>query len=454
MKKGGVTLIIDREKLQHNFEEMVPSFSKQEAIEEANRCLYCYDAPCIKACPTGIDIPSFIKKIATDNVKGSARIIMEANPIGATCSRVCPTEELCEGACVLNDSTKPILIGMLQRYATDHAITNQLRLFSTPQKENGTVAVIGSGPAGLSAARQLALLGYDVTVFEAEQEGGGLNRTGIVSFRLPKSIPTWEVQQVKDLGVTFFFNTMVGRDISFAQLQEQFDAIIVAVGLGKVPALGLEVEENVIDALEFIRQTKEGTIPTYVKDKKVVVIGAGNTAIDAATCAIRLGAEKVTMMYRRTEKEMTAYQFEYESAKQHGVQFQFLATPVRIQQTIDKLQIQWMPMKLGEIERDGRRRPIPASSIPIKEEVDYVIRAIGQERFIDFVEQIGIKHNKGVIAVTDGYETNIENVFACGDCIFEKGLGEATVVHAAQQGKEVAKAVHHKLQANLIQGKE
>src|SRR4051794_32780430 len=221
-------LRISFEDLSQNFKEMDPGLTKRGTIEEANRCLYCYDAPCIQACPTGIDIPTFIKKIASGNLKGSAKTIMSANPIGASCSRVCPTEELCEGACVLNHSTKPIMIGNLQRYATDWAIQNEVELFKTGKKNGKSVAIVGSGPAGLSAARELALQGFSVTIFEAEDQPGGLNTYGIVSFRLPQKVSYWEAEQVKSLDVEIRTNTRVGEDIPVQELLEQYDAVVLA----------------------------------------------------------------------------------------------------------------------------------------------------------------------------------------------------------------------------------
>ncbi|HEX6922508.1 MAG TPA: FAD-dependent oxidoreductase, partial [Bacillales bacterium] len=199
--------------LKGNFEEARPSYNAAEAMDESNRCLYCYDAPCINACPTGIDIPKFIKKFASGNLKGSAKTIMEANPVGASCARVCPTEELCEGACVLNHSTKPIMIGDLQRYATDWAIKNEQTLFKAGEKNGKSVAIVGGGPAGLSAARELALLGYKVVIFEAKSEAGGLDTYGIVPFRLPQNISFWEVEQVENLGVEIRTNVEIGKDI-------------------------------------------------------------------------------------------------------------------------------------------------------------------------------------------------------------------------------------------------
>lgn len=436
--------------LKKNFQEVEPGLTDREAIEEANRCLYCYDAPCIKACPTGIDIPAFIKKIASGNLKGSAKTIMLSNPVGASCARVCPTEELCEGACVLNHSTKPIMIGNLQRYATDWAIRNEAVLFQAGKKNGKTVAVVGSGPAGLSAARELARMGYEVTIFEAEKEAGGLNTYGIVSFRLPQNISFWEVNQVKSLGVEIRTNTRVGKDVPAQELLDNYDAVVLAVGMGKVPMLGIEGEDldGVYDAIEFIKETKTKQLTDKLLGKKVVVIGAGNTAIDGATCSVRLGAENVKILYRRTKEEMTAYDFEYEFAKQEGIEFRWLTTPKRIigDENGKVTHIECIRMKLGEPDQDGRRRPIPIEGSEFVMQVDAVIKAIGQTRHLDLIEEFGLEHNGGVVKVDPkNYQTSNKKVFACGDVIFGKGQGEAMVVTAAQQGKESAYAIHQHL---------
>ncbi len=436
--------------LKKNFQEVEPGLTDREAIEEANRCLYCYDAPCIKACPTGIDIPAFIKKIASGNLKGSAKTIMLSNPVGASCARVCPTEELCEGACVLNHSTKPIMIGNLQRYATDWAIRNEEVLFQAGKKNGKTVAVVGSGPAGLSAARELARMGYEVTIFEAEKEAGGLNTYGIVSFRLPQNISFWEVNQVKSLGVEIRTNTRVGKDVPAQELLDNYDAVVLAVGMGKVPMLGIEGEDldGVYDAIEFIKETKTKQLTDKLVGKKVVVIGAGNTAIDGATCSVRLGAENVKILYRRTKEEMTAYDFEYEFAKQDGVEFRWLTAPKRIigDENGKVTHIECIRMKLGEPDQDGRRRPIPIEGSEFVMEVDVVIKAIGQTRHLDLIEEFGLEHNGGVVKVDPkNYQTSNKKVFACGDVIFGKGQSEAMVVTAAQQGKESAYAIHQHL---------
>ncbi|MBD3107726.1 NAD(P)-dependent oxidoreductase [Bacillus sp. AGMB 02131] len=436
--------------LSLNFREVDPGLSKQEAIEEASRCLYCYDAPCIKACPTGIDIPAFIKKIASGNVKGSAKTIMSANPVGASCARVCPTEELCEGACVLNHSTKPIMIGNLQRYATDWAIHNNIQLFKRKENNGKTVAIVGGGPAGLSAARELALLGYEVTIFEAEEKAGGLNTYGIVSFRLPQSISYWEVQQVENLNVEIRTNTRVGKDISPQEIIDGFDAVLLAIGMSAVPDLNIEGEQlkGVYDAIDFVKKTKTEEITDQYKGKKIAVIGAGNTAIDAATCSVRLGAENVKILYRRTIEEMTAYDFEYEFAKQDGVEFRWLTAPKRIigNEAGEVIAIECVKMTLGQPGADGRRRPAPIEGSEFTLEVDGVIKAIGQSRYVELMEAFGLKHEDGVLIVQPTtFQTSNDKIFACGDVIFGKGQGEAMVVSAAQQGKESAASIHQLL---------
>ncbi|MGG3466981.1 NAD(P)-dependent oxidoreductase [Neobacillus pocheonensis] len=437
--------------LEKNFQEVERGLTNREALEESNRCLYCYDAPCIKACPTSIDIPTFIKKIASGNLLGSAKTIMSSNPVGASCARVCPTEELCEGACVLNHSTQPIMIGNLQRYATDWAIQNEQALFQPGESNGVKVAVIGGGPAGLSAARELARLGYEVTIFEAAEQAGGLNTFGIVSFRLPQRISYWEVEQVKQLNVTIKTNSVVGRDVSVQELLENFDKVVLAVGMANVPNLGIEGEEldGVYDAIEFVKATKSGQLSNDFVGKRVVVVGAGNTAIDGATCSVRLGAENVKILYRRTEEEMTAYDFEYEFAKQDGVEFRWLTAPKRIIGDAGKVTgIECIKMALGEPEKDGRRRPVAVEGSEHVIPVEVVVKAIGQTRHVKLIESFGLKHEGGVVKVDqETLQTSNPKVFACGDVIFGKGQGDAMVVTAAQQGKDVAYAIHRQFTA-------
>ncbi|WP_432774141.1 NAD(P)-dependent oxidoreductase [Brevibacillus gelatini] len=431
--------------LQKNFSEVVSALKPKEAIDEANRCLFCYDAPCIKACPTSIDIPMFIRKIATGNLLGSARTIMEANPVGASCARVCPTEELCEGACVLNHASRPIMIGLLQRHATDWAIRNNVTLFEKGEPNGKRVAIVGAGPAGLSAARELARLGYAVTIYEAKEKAGGLNTYGIVSFRLPQEIPLWEVEQVEALGVTIKTNTRIGVDIMPDELMESYDSVLLAVGMGNVPSLHIPGEEleGVLDAIALVEETKTGPLPTEMVGKKVVVIGAGNTAIDAATCSKRLGADHVQILYRRTAQEMSCYQFEYEFAKQDGVEFRWLVAPKRVLGSNGRVTgLELIRMELGEPDAKGRKRPVPIPGSEFSIEVDFVVKAIGQNRHVALVEQFGLQHENGIVSVEEGtYRTSHPKVFAAGDVIFGGGKTDAMVVDAANHGKRAAHAI-------------
>lgn len=446
---------LDINELREKFSELKPPMSKREAVVESQRCLYCYDAPCITACPTSIDVPTFIRKISTDNVYGSAKTILEANLMGASCARVCPVEELCEGACVLNHDSKPIEIGRLQRYATDYLYGKNLMPFEILEANGKKVAVVGSGPAGLSCAGELAKLGYDVTVFEKQSLAGGLSTYGIVVMREPISVSLAEVDFIKKLGVKVQTNTEITVDISSEKLLEDFDAVFLSVGMGRVPALGIKGENlaGVCDALDFIAETKlaekeglEQLQHLFVGDN-VTVIGAGNTAIDAATVAKRLGAERVTIVYRRSDKEMPAYEFEYDFIKKEGVEFRFLSQPIEILGNNDKVKgLKCQKMQLGDADADGRRRveAIPNSEFVL--ETDQVIMAIGQEKLTNIFDSFGLEQNRGYIKVNDNLQTTKEQVFAGGDCI--RAVGEANTVRATQDGKIAAQGIH-----NWLEGK-
>ncbi len=352
--------------------------SDLEVSIEANRCLYCYDAPCMTACPTHIDVASFINNIATGNLKGSAHDILLANPMGASCARVCPTDELCEGACVYHADDTPIRIGDLQRYSIDWVMRTGTKLFEAGAPTGKSVAIVGGGPAGLSAARDLRLLGHAVTIFEAHTQLGGLNTYGIVPFRLSMDVAIWEAQYIVDLGVDVRTGVRIGEDVSVESLLAEFDSVVLACGMGNVPPLGIPGEElaGVWDALDFIERAKTGgTIGDL--GNHVAVIGAGNTAIDALTCAKRMGVERVTMYYRRGESDMSAYDFEVEFAKHEGIEFRFFCAPVSLRGTHDHVTA--AEFVRTEV-RDGHVKSIAGSEF--LEPVTAVIRAIGQSRLL------------------------------------------------------------------------
>jgi glutamate synthase (NADPH/NADH) small chain len=422
--------------------EHLPPYSAHEALVEANRCLFCYDAPCTHACPTHIDIPRFIKKISTNNLLGSARTILEANLLGATCARVCPVQELCEGACVLGSEHKPIRIGRLQRYATDYVLTKNVEVFKPGAPTGKKVAVIGAGPAGLTCAGELAKAGHQVTIFEKRPLGGGLSTYGIIVLREPVEIALAEVEMVKRLGVKLETGTEFGVNKSFDEIKAQFDAVYLAFGLASTQMLAIPGEEHILDGLAYIEQSKMD--PRGLKiGRNVVVIGAGNTAVDCATIAKRLGAQRVTMVYRRTDQEMTAYPHEYDFVRKEGVEFRFLTQPVEVQVENGCVKaLKCVCMELGDPDHSGRpsARPTPGSEFVI--EADQVVKSIGQSK-PPLAPMLGLAIEKGYIKVDSNFETSHTGIYAGGDCIRAKGA--ASTVMAVEDGKLAARAIDKKL---------
>ena len=423
-------------------DELLPPLSANEAAVESARCLMCYDAPCTHACPTHIDIPKFIKKIGTGNLRGSARTILEANLLGATCARVCPVQELCEGACVLGAEHKPIAIGRLQRHAMDFAYGTGIGLFYPAKATGEKAAVIGAGPAGLSCAGELAKLGHRVTLFERRELAGGLSTYGIIGLREPVEVALAEVAMVEKLGVKLETGQELGTNLTQAQLQGEFSAVFLSVGLGATPSLGIPGEEHILDGLEYIEQSKVDA-SRLVVGRNVVVIGAGNTAIDCATVARRLGATQVTMIYRRTETEMTAYSHEYDFIKREGVSFAFLTQPVRVHAENGAVKaLACVRMRLGNADASGRPAPRPVEGSEFVIVADQIVKAIGQEK-PSLAAQLKLKTEKGFIQVNAEFETNLPGVYAGGDCI--RARGAASTVMAVQDGKLAARAIHERL---------
>ena len=430
------------EEYAENFADIHPPFETSDAaIIEANRCLFCYDAPCMKSCPTSIDVPKFIKQIATDNIKGSAHTIFSSNIMGAGCSKVCPVEKLCEGACVYNLMNEtPIHIAKLQRYSTEKAMEKKWQLFQRKPSIGKKVAIIGAGPAGLSCAHVLSREGVDVTIFEKESKGGGLMTYGIAAYKVTPEFCEDEVNYITTIGgIDIQYNQELGKNIQLADLKRDYDAVYLAFGVGLARQLNISGEEleGVVDAISFIYDLRSKGFAAVPVGDKVAVIGMGMTAIDAATQAKRLGAKEVTLVYRRTQDEMPCTEHELNIAKLDGCKIIWLAAPKEIIGKEGKVsQLICEEMYLGAPDVSGRRSPV-ASGKTFSLDVDMVIKAAGQMPFQALVESNEIQHHHGKVAVNGKSNTNLEGIFAGGDCV----NGGKEVVDAVQAGKEGAAAI-------------
>ena len=435
---------------ESNFAELHPPLSANSARAEASRCLYCFDSPCTKACPTHIDIPTFIKKIGSENLKGSAKTILSSNWIALTCAKACPVEELCEGACVYNArGEEPIQIGRLQRFVMDWYVERGMPPLFTPVPGNGkSVGVVGAGPAGLACAAELCLRGYAVTVYEAKSEPGGLDTWGIAPYKMRREDSLNEVEMVRRLGADIRTRMSVGQDISIDQLDKKHDAVFLGVGLGSPTQLRIPGENlpGVYDALSFIGEVTSRKWRSVEVGKRVAVIGAGNTAIDAVTEAKRLGAEQVMIIYRRSKAEMSAYEFEFELAKSDGVVFHFLTAPVRILGAKRVEAIECVRMRLGKPDGRGKASPEPVPNSEFQIPVDMVVKAVGQKTEGGFLSQIpGLRIDGGNVLVNEStLQTANPKFFAGGDCI----NGGKEVVNAAADGKKAARGIDLFLSGN------
>jgi dihydropyrimidine dehydrogenase (NAD+) subunit PreT len=427
---------------QENFADIHPPFETRDAaMVEANRCLFCYDPPCMKSCPTSVNVPKFIRQITTDNVKGSAHTIFSSNIMGAGCSKVCPVEKLCEGACVYNlMHEEPINIARLQRYSTEKAMANQWQLFERKPSKGKRVAIIGAGPAGLSCAHTLSREGIEVTIYEKEAKGGGLMTYGIAAYKVTPEFCEDEVNYITSIGgISIKYNHELGRNISFEELQRNYDAVYLAFGVGLARQLDIPGENlyGVVDAIKFIYDLRDNDYSQIAVGDKVAVIGMGMTAIDAATQAKRLGAEVVHLIYRRTQEEMPCTEKELNIAKLDGCNIVWLAAPKEILGDGESVtQLVCDVMKLGEPDDSGRRSPV-VSGETFTLDVDMVIKAAGQMPFQSLVNDNNIENSNGKVNVSGKSTSKIAGVFAGGDCV----NGGREVVDAVQAGKDGAAAI-------------
>jgi len=436
---------LSQEQYEQNFADIHPPYESITAAKvDANRCLFCYDAPCMKSCPTSIDVPKFIKQIATENIKGSAKTILSSNIMGAGCSKVCPVEKLCEGACVYNLlEEEPIPIAKLQRYSTEQAMKNNWKLFerkNSPSGVRGKVAIVGAGPAGLSCAHSLSKEGVDVTIYEKESKGGGLMTYGIAAYKVTPQFCEDEVNYILSIGgIEVKYNQELGKDITLSQLKKEFDAVYLGIGVGIARQLEIPGEklEGVVDAIEFIYDIRSKGYSSVPVGDKVAVIGMGMTAIDAATQAKRLGAKEVTMVYRRTEAEKPCTQHELDIAMLDGCEIIWLAAPKKLKGSQGKVkQLVCSKMKLGEPDASGRRSPVDTGET-FTLDVDMVIKAAGQVPFEKLVTKYKLDNKNGKLVIDKNCATNIKGVFAGGDAV----NGGKEVVDAVQAGKDGALAI-------------
>ena len=431
---------LDQLDYDNNFEDLHAPLSRHEAMVEADRCYFCYDAPCMTACPTSIDIPLFIREIAADNPSGSAKTILNQNILGGMCARVCPTETLCEEVCVREEAEgKPVKIGQLQRYATDHLMAEaKEHPFKRAASTGKRVAVVGAGPAGLSCAHRLAMHGHDVTIFEARPKAGGLNEHGIAAYKTTHNFAQLEVDFVLGIGgIEIKNNQALGRDISVEQLRDDYDAVFIGVGLGNTNNLGLEGEDNdgcldAVDYIEKLRQTDD--LSSLPVGRDVVVIGGGMTAIDIAIQTKLLGAENVTIAYRRGQDGMNASLYEQELAQTHGVAIRHWLQPTALisndANEITGIELEYTSQENGKLEGTGEK---------IKLEADQVFKAIGQKFDSSILSDAGIELEAHRIKITDDGKTSLTKVWAGGDCV---AGGEDLTVESVEDGKLAAESIH------------
>jgi dihydropyrimidine dehydrogenase (NAD+) subunit PreT len=432
---------LNQQDYANNFDDLHPPLSLHEAMVAADRCYFCYDAPCTDACPTTIDIPLFIRQIATGNPTGSAETIFAQNILGGMCARVCPTETLCEEVCVREEAEgEPVKIGELQRYATDIAMEQKLQFFQRAPATGKKIAIVGAGPAGLACAHRLAIHGHEVKIFDAKEKSGGLNEYGIAAYKTVDDFASREVEYVISIGgITIENNQALGRDISLDDLSAQYDAVFLGLGLGTTGDLGLDGEnvsgvEDAIDFIEALRQADDySSVPI---GRKVVVIGGGMTAIDAAVQARHLGAQDVSICYRRGKDQMAASVFEQDLAASNGVTIRHWLQPGKIiseGENVTGIEFEYTSVDDGRLTGTGETTVISA---------DQVFKAIGQKLDSANLSTSGLKINSGRIAIDENGQTSNPKIWAGGDCA--QG-GDDLTVSAVAMGRDAAEDINSKL---------
>ena len=435
-----------------NFEEVCLGYNGEEAKEEASRCINCKNAQCMKGCPVSINIPGFIERVKNDDIEGAYQIISESSALPAVCGRVCPQESQCEGKCIRGIKGEPISIGKLERFVADWASENGIKPQGAAEKNGKKVAVIGSGPAGLTCAGDLAKMGYDVTIFEALHEAGGVLVYGIPEFRLPKTrVVAKEIENVKSLGVKIETNVVVGKSVTIDELlnEEGFDAVFIGSGAGLPKFMGIPGEQanGVFSANEYLTRSNlmkafnEDSNTPIMRGKKVAVVGGGNVAMDAARTALRLGSE-VHIVYRRSEEELPARVEEVHHAKEEGIIFNLLTNPVEILEDEKGWVkgIRCIKMELGEPDESGRRRPVEVPGSEFVIDVDTVIMSLGTSPnplISSTTKGLEINKRKCIVAAEENGQTSKEGVYAGGDAV----TGAATVILAMGAGKAGAKGI-------------
>ena len=430
---------LSEKEYSENFGEIHPPFNKHEALVEGDRCYYCYDAPCIDACPTGINIPLFIRQITSGNPEGAAKTIFDENILGGMSARVCPTETLCQEACVRNTGEdRPVKIGLLQRYATDTLMEAKEHPYKREKTNGKRIAIVGGGPAGLSCAHRLAMKGYSITIFDSKTKLGGLNEYGIAAYKSLENFAERETKFVLSIGgIEHKLNSTLGKDITLEELQNDYDAVFLGLGLSGVNHLRLEGEDSeaIDDAVNYIEDLRQSqNLADLPVGRKVVVIGGGMTAIDMAVQIKKLGSEEVTIVYRRGQKDMSASIEEQQNAQNNGVLIRHWSKPSKLlinEKTVNGVEFEYTENKNGKLVSTGEKFSIKA---------DMVFRAIGQtfESSIDNLPKL----ENGRILVDNNYKTTVSGIWAGGDCVKD---GEDLTVSAVEAGKIAANSIHNEL---------